>query len=273
MVRAELNLAIDWAAREGWNPGLHDVDSFYAADPDGFLIGLLGDEPVATISVVKYGSSFGFLGFYIVRPKYRGMGYGLQIWNAGLKYLNGRNIGLDGVVDQQENYKKSGFRLAYRNIRYEGIGDDNKHASERIVELSALPFEMIEIYDREFFPDTRSSFLKSWIKQANGRALGIVQDGELCAYGVIRKCRIGFKIGPLFADTSKLAEELLLALISELKPGEPFYLDVPEVNREAVALAQNNNMKVVFETARMYTGEVPDLPFDRLFGVTSFELG
>jgi len=32
-------------------------------------------------------------------------------------------------------------------------------------------------------------------------------------------------------------------------------------------------MHPVFETARMYTGAIPELPMDRLFGVTSFELG
>ena len=31
-----------------------------------------------------------------------------------------RVIGLDGVVAQQENYRKSGFELAYANIRYGG---------------------------------------------------------------------------------------------------------------------------------------------------------
>jgi hypothetical protein len=32
-------------------------------------------------------------------------------------------------------------------------------------------------------------------------------------------------------------------------------------------------MTVVFETARMYTGEAPRLPLDGIFGVTTFELG
>ena len=46
MGRSDLNMALCWAAREGWNPGLHDADCFYAADPDGFLIGLLDDERI-----------------------------------------------------------------------------------------------------------------------------------------------------------------------------------------------------------------------------------
>lgn len=82
MTRQEVDIAIDWAAKEGWNPGLYDAHCFYTADPNGFLVGLLGDEPIATISVIKYGDSFGFLGFYIVKLTYRGNGYGIQIWNA-----------------------------------------------------------------------------------------------------------------------------------------------------------------------------------------------
>jgi len=96
------------------------AECYFTVDPQGFLIGQLDDDPVATISMVKYGQFFGFLGFYIVKPECRGKGYGMAIWQAGMHYLKGCNIGLDGVVDQQENYKKSGFKLAYRNIRYQG---------------------------------------------------------------------------------------------------------------------------------------------------------
>ena len=70
--------------------------------------------------MVKYGQGFGFLGFYIARPEIRGKGYGIRVWRAGMARLQGRNVGLDGVVAQQDNYRKSGFRLAWNNIRHEG---------------------------------------------------------------------------------------------------------------------------------------------------------
>ena len=38
MRRDEVELAIELAAREGWNPGLHDARCFFEADPEGFLI-------------------------------------------------------------------------------------------------------------------------------------------------------------------------------------------------------------------------------------------
>jgi hypothetical protein len=273
MSRNEIDLAIDWAASEGWNPGLYDADCFYAADPEGFLIGEFNQEPVATISAVKYGETFGFLGFYIVKPAYRGQGYGIQIWKDALKRLSGRNVGLDGVLAQQGNYIKSGFKFAHRNIRYEGASGGIPSENSKIVNLSQVPFSVIEKFDRPFVPDSRSEFLQSWLHQPENAVLGIMQNEKLSGYGMIRPCRAGYKIGPLLADNPELAESLFVALKSKVVPGKPVYLDVPETNRSAVALAERQNMKLVFETARMYTGVFPELPMDRLFGITSFELG
>jgi len=273
MTLEEVRMATDWAAAEGWNPGVNDADCFYAADPNGFLVGLLGDEPIATLSVVKYGDSFGFLGFYIVKPEYRGKGYGIQIWNAGLAYLKGRTIGLDGVLAQQDNYRKSGFTLAYRNIRYQGTGGGVFPADSGIVQLSSLPFDEICAYDQPFFPDNRMTFLRCWLNQLQGTALGIVRNRKLVGYGVVRMCRAGYKIGPLFADSLQFAESLFLALKAQTPNDVPIFLDTPAVNPATADLAKRHNMSVTFETARMYTGKCPKLPLSRLFGVTTFELG
>jgi len=192
MTRPEIDLAVEWAAAEGWNPGLHDAGSFHAADPEGFLVGLLDGEPVATISGVRYGQDFGFIGFYIVKPTYRGQGYGLHIWNAAMQRLAGRTVGLDGVVAQQDNYRKSGFALAWNNARYEGVGGGARSADDAIVPLATVPFEALDAYDQAFFPDDRRAFLRAWIGQPGAAALGLVQDGRLAGYGVLRPCRSGF---------------------------------------------------------------------------------
>ena len=284
MTREELAVAVEWAAAEGWNPGLHDVDCFYAADPEGFLMGFLDDEPIASISVVKYSDTFGFLGFYIVKPEFRGQGYGMQIWQAALGYLERCNIGLDGVVEQQENYVKSGFQLAHRNIRYEAIGTSDGESARDLmtiespdnvdlVSLSSVPVEDIVAYDERIFLSRRSAFLNCWMSAPQHVALGLIREGALVGYGVLRPCQQGYKIGPLFADTSQLAEALFSALKSRVDHGIPFYLDVPSVNVAAVDLAKKYHMTSVFETARMYTHKPPELPLNKIFGITTFELG
>jgi GNAT superfamily N-acetyltransferase len=269
----EVALAAEWAAREGWNPGLHDAGVFHATDPSGFHVGLLDGEPVATISAVKYGAAFAFVGFYIVAPDRRGRGYGLQLWNHALATVRDRNVGLDGVVEQQPNYRKSGFSLVYRNVRYQGTCAADRVDARGIVPLSSLPFDPIRRYDRPFFPAERDAFLRGWIAQPGYAGRAVVRDGAIGGYGVIRPCRNGFKIGPLFADEPADAERLFDALCAQATPGAAVFLDIPEVNPDALALVQRRGMTAAFETARMYTGGFPDLPFARMYGVTTFELG
>ncbi len=82
------------------------------ADPN-----LVGDPPVGCISAVSYGGAFGFIGLYIVVPEHRRNGYGIALWRSAMARLAGSNVGLDGVPAQQDNYRRSGFRLAYGNAR------------------------------------------------------------------------------------------------------------------------------------------------------------
>jgi ribosomal protein S18 acetylase RimI-like enzyme len=273
MARHEVDLAISWANAEGWNPGIHDAETFYRTDPHGFFIGVLDGKPVSSISAVAYGELYGFLGFYIVQPPFRGRGLGIEIWNEGMEYLKGRNIGLDGVLEQQRLYERSGFKPCYRSVRYQGAGIGLDSTTEGINSLSEVPIELLMAYDDRFFPVPRHVFLESWIRQPGVIALGALKGGELMGYGVARRCYIGYKIGPLFADHEKAAEGLLRALCGHVSEGVPVFLDVPQANSAAIDLAKRHHMHPVFETVRMYSGKEPGLPMEGIFGVTSFELG
>jgi GNAT superfamily N-acetyltransferase len=268
----EMALASDWAAAEGWNPGLADAACFATIDSDGFLIGELDGAPAATISCVNYDDCFAFLGFYIVRADLRGRGLGLRIWNAAIAHAGRRVIGLDGVVAQQENYRKSGFQLAYANVRYGGIVAAPAVQQPDIVALRDVPLAMIEASDAAVFPAPRAAFLRAWIGTPGHIGCALMRDGALAGWGVIRPCGRGRKIGPLVADDRAAAEAVLSALLTKAGGGEIF-LDVSAVNRDAVALAESFGLAPVFETARMYTGPIGPLALERVFGVTTFELG
>jgi GNAT superfamily N-acetyltransferase len=274
MGRADLDRALDWAAAEGWNPGFDDARVFQAADPLGFFLGWRESEPAAAISVVSYDPAFAFLGLYLVRPEYRGRGFGLKLWQEALARRPAKLVGLDGVVTQQANYARSGFRLAYRNIRYGGPAPSSAGADTGVILRPArtLPFDRIAAYDRRCFPAPRAAFLSLWLSPLAGAAIAAERDGEIAGFGAIRACQMGYKIGPLFADDAAIADEIFLALAARAG-GETLYLDVPEPNAEAMRLAERHALKPVFETARMYTGDAPDIDIARVFGVTTFELG
>lgn len=272
MKKEELQIAIDWARQEGWNPGLNDADCFYRADPEGFFIGLIDDEPIATGSAIVYDDAFAFCGLYIVKPDYRKQGYGIRLTHERLNYTGNRLTGIDGVVANVAIYRRIGYRSAHKNIRYESTTLFKGGASPpEIIPLNTLSFEEIETFDRRYFPAVRSKFLRNWIAQPESHALGYVNKG-LNGYGVIRKCIQGYKIGPLFAESFEIGCKLFEALCSKIKDG-PIYLDIPEPNRSALDLVERYCMQPTFEVMRMYRNGIPDIDLNGIYGITTYELG
>jgi len=276
MTRTELDTLVEWAANEGWNPGRNDALIFWETDPEAFIAAEVGGELIGGGAIVSYGGRFGFMGLFIIRPDHRSQGLGRRLWFYRRDRLIARLqapvvIGLDGVFGMQGFYAQGGFVLCNRDLRFEGVGAPATPA-DMLVDLGAVPFAEVSRYDAAHFPAPRERFLMAWITQPGGRALGAVQEGALRGYGVIRPCRKGFKIGPLFAADGETAEALFRGL-GDFVPGEPILLDVPENNPQAMGLARRHGLREVFGCARMYYGPPPVLPAAEIFGVTTFELG
>lgn len=281
MTRTEVDELVNWAEREGWNPGLHDAELFWATDPEAYIAAELDGEMIGGGAITSYNGDFGFMGFFIIRPEYRGRGLGSQLWHARRDRLlsrltPGASIGMDGVFEMQDFYAKGGFVFSHRDLRFTvdvPLGIASSPDDEReIVSLADIPFDQLLDYDRHCFPAARADSLKAWIAQADSLAVACLQSGKLCGYGVVRRCVNGCKIGPLFADDSESAEALFRQLAG-FAAGGPVFLDTPENNPAAIKLARHHHMTEVFGCARMYLGTPPNIAHDRVYGVTTFELG
>lgn len=274
MRRDEVALAIDFAALEGWNPGLHDAACFHAADPDGFLLAEDDGKAAGCIAAVSYPGGFGFIGLFIVAPPWRGQGVGRMLWDAGMARLAGHVVGLDGVPAQQAYYRRKGFETAWRNARFAGSA---RRAVEprpaQIVPLSHVAFPALCADDLRVFPAPREAFLRCWTAMPDSSALAWMDQGRLAGWGVVRRCREGHKIGPLVADDARIASALYGALCGEVPAGDAVFVDVPVSHADALALARAQGLRNVFETARMYAGPAPACELERVYGITSFELG
>lgn len=281
MTRSDVDELVAWASREGWNPGLHDAEVFWATDPEAFIAADVDGEMIGGGAITSYDGEFGFMGFFIVRPEYRGRGFGNMLWQARRERLlarlrPGATIGMDGVFAMQAYYAKGGFAFSHRDMRFRAEAPDRpappSDDDEDIVPLATVPFGDILEYDRACFPASRPRFLNEWISQPDARALGCVRNGGLSGYGVVRRCREGCKVGPLFADDAQVARALY-GHLSRFAAGGPLFLDTPENNPAAIELARQQGMVEVFGCARMYLGPAPVLAHERVFGVTTFELG
>lgn len=274
LTRGEFDIAVEWARAEGWNPGIHDAKCFYAMDPEGFCGGFLDGEMIASISGVRYGDTYSFLGFYIVKKEFRGKGYGMKLFEHIYKFLGKRNKGGDGVLENLNLYERVGLKLDHYNARYKGYGTGTKYCGEGIISAQEIPFEQLLNYDTKVFGFDREPFLKCWINQPESSSFCAMKGGLIVGWGAIRKCFTGYKIGPLFANDKKIADELYLTLAGQVGKKDEVFLDTPEINNGAVAIAEKYKMEKVFATGRIYTdGRPPSIKLEKWFGVTSFELG
>ncbi|MDP5217844.1 GNAT family N-acetyltransferase [Ruegeria sp. 2205SS24-7] len=280
MTPEQVQTAVDWAAGEGWNPGHHDATCFRSSDPDGFLGGFLNGEMIASASSVNYDDAFSFLGFYIVRPEFRGSGYGLQVAEAVKARCEDRNMGMDGVVEQQDNYRKFGFKLAYDNYRFSGtvsgiLSKLGHQDSEGILPLASVS-EDLRAYDRMMFPSARDVFLNDWLSAPSHISRVCLENGQIKGYATLRPCHTGYKVGPLFADDPDIARALLASLLRAVPKehqDQDVFIDMPRPNTSAFALVDQLGLDKVFETGRMYSSHAPDIDLNRIYGITSYELG
>ncbi|MDP7149970.1 MAG: N-acetyltransferase [Paracoccaceae bacterium] len=267
----DLREVLGWAADEGWNPGVADAEAFHASDPSGFFLARIDGKAVAAISVVNHDAGHAFLGLYICRPDWRGLGIGLKTWAHGLAHAGQRSVGLDGVPDQEANYRKSGFVRVGQSLRYVGRWEPAQSAAVRALRAEDAPVLMA--MDARAGGFARPQFLSGWLAPVPGlRETRVLErGGAVTGFATWRACGEGTKIGPVIAPDTASALELI-ADIAALRPEGPLIVDLPEANTVLRLELEAAGFDVPFTTARMYRGTVPEFGAT-LQAIATMELG
>lgn len=276
LLPADVKTLLQFASTEGWSPGVYDMALYHKIDPQGLTGIYLDDELIGTSAVFRYNPWFAFFGMYIVRPEYREQGFGIEMTRYRLHLAGYRNIGLDGVPEKVDTYRRVGFRDAHLNQRFSisAASAAGVEEPEGLVDLKSLPLSAILAFERNhrLFPGPRKTFLQHWLrfKKFIGRA--VITDGELQGYMLLRPCADGMRVGPFLATSTETARTLLHSILHHSK-GQKVLIDSPVTNPDASALLSEFNGKVVFETIRMYRGYQPDLQHCAIYGLTALEAG
>lgn len=292
MVESDLPLVTEWARQEGFCPGLGDAGVYRHTDGAGLWVGCLGEEPVGCIAGIRYDERYGFIGLFLVRPAFRGRGYGVALWRQALAHLDGvACIGLEAAPERLIDYGQWGFEAAYDTLRWRlpfacrprcsGGQLPPGYGVVAAVQLGADAgsHELVLSYDARHEATPRPHFLGEWLRQGSG-TVELVRDELGCCrgFGRIRPCllpddtgALGWRLGPLLADAPLLAGALLDRLCSE-RTG-PVLIDAPEANPRAHRLLEHRGFQIAGRTVRMYRGTPPELPLQDIYGLACLELG
>lgn len=270
---SEFALANEWAVNEGWNPGPHDAQVFHEADPGSLITVEVDQCPVGVISAARMTPDFGYMGFFVLSPKYRQSVHGWRLIHAGFERLENLTIGGDGVLSHLRSYAHFGLLPQYLTVSHQGLAPvQPTRWSFGVERASGTPLGELAAYDAAGFGVPRTAFLREWLALPHSRALVFKREGRVCGLGVARRCHQGVRIGPLQADDPEAAEALFDALVG-LAPGEPISIDCPETNPEAGKLARRKGLIAGSATARLYRGTPPVTVPSQVYGLMSFALG
>lgn len=256
---ADLPWMLEQLIREEWNPNPNDLIAYSRVDPQGYLIGWLGGERVGCVATLVYDSTFAFVGLYIVIPPLRGRGYGKQLFQAALRRAraSSTHVYIEGMSDLQGMYGKMGFTTQYITHRLRLVSpgpagpSSTDGGSDVIAELSSSDLADVIAYDSTCFPPRREGFLTAWLSSCHAVVAREPVSGAVRGYGAIRKAVEGYRVGPLYADNTILAQRLLQALVCGYVPtGTGVSLDVPDYNLPGF-LEPFGEVSTVFKTARM----------------------
>ena len=272
-----------WARQEGFAPGLGDVAIYRHTDRQGIWVGWLGNERIGCITGVRYNAAYGFIGLYLVRPPWRGRGYGLQLWRHALEHLQDLAcIGVEAAPDRADDYASWGFQPASATVRWQAISDGEPAASPepggpwQLLEGAAIPPNAVQWFDAQREPSPRPHFLAQWLNHRAGTVLALVDtQGNCHGFGRIRPCLLhrgeGWRIGPLMAETPEAAVQLLQGLL--LRHAGVVLIDAPAANAQAAAVLEGQGFSPISETLRMYRGAAPAVSLQDVYGLACLELG
>jgi ribosomal-protein-alanine N-acetyltransferase len=280
----QIPIVTDWSRREGFAPGLGDIEIYRQTDRQGLWIAWLDQEPIGCIAGVRYNLDYGFIGLYLVVPHQRGLGYGKQLWKHALNHLADLTcIGLEAAPARILDYSGWGFESSSMTTRWscfnKGELDDlwgGLPPGLQVVEGSDVPSEAVQLYDAQREPSPRPHFLADWLGHQSGQVLALLDGNGNChGFGRIRPCLLqegeGWRIGPLLADSPGLAAYLIRKL-QQRHPGA-LLIDTPGFNSAAKELMLTLGFRAESETMRMYRGELSEVDLTDVFALACLELG
>ncbi|CAO2655679.1 Nn.00g044820.m01.CDS01 [Neocucurbitaria sp. VM-36] len=210
----------------GWNRAKADAQTHFQVAQNGknwlLLIPQETHKPEGCVIALSYPNHTGWVAFFIINAAFRGRGLGRQLWNEmdAVFHVNGTTvIGLDGVEEQVETYKRRGFEDCARiplmvrdslKLKPLGVQLDLTEAAE-LQDLRDVDPKQLAQLDLEHTGLDRSAYWSphALLSRRGAFGLAIVSNSQVTGFVFVRRCEHGHRVGPLYAETYAQAKQLL----------------------------------------------------------------
>lgn len=269
-----------------------EIRSWLDVDPHGLFIAVNADdgEIVGCCCGIALSTDHGYIGMYVVRQKYRGVGLGRILWNAATARLGNRNVSLSSGDKMLSFYRdKAGFSVATEWTVDLYSATSVRIPTERLIHAMPEPFifgidplgplvKCVLNYDASIHRYDRSAIVKATVSEAGTLTLMSVRetnnDCRTTGYACMKKSMQGhWLIAPVYADDYESAYTLIYGLLdslSECQRQEGVVAKLISSNCEASKVFLQFGMKKSsYQLKRLFTKEVFDIPENHIFALQS----
>ena len=258
----------------GWNQTETDWRRLLDLEPMGCFVACEDDLVLGTVTALRYGQSFGWIGMLLTDPESRSKGIGTQLLRHAITYLESQGLEtlrLDGTPMGYDIYSRHGFVDEYEIRRWEGVS--TARSSKGLPPLRESTLSPVCEWDRHIFGADRSRLIASLWKENPSCSAVAVSSGEVAGYALWRPGARAFYLGPATAATGELSAVLLREVLSRV-PDERIFVDVCTKNPWGLQLLRPLGFRYQRSLVRMYRGphHCPGRP-ELIWAIAGPELG
>lgn len=255
MTALDIPLGMRLKSQSGWNQLEADWFRLIDMQPDGCFVAECDGTPAGTVATCLFGD-IAWIAMMLVDESLRGRGIGRALMQHSLDFLDCRlirSVRLDATPLGRPLYEKLGFFGQFELARHEGVPHAVQSGGSPQIAVESQLEQIIALDSR--FTSTDRRKLLSRLFAERPHEMRIVQSGnELAGYLTTRPGSRAVLIGPCVADPA-VGEVLLRDACGRLQ-GRYVYIDIPEDNAPAAAMAVSNGLKVQRHLLRMCRGEI-----------------
>lgn len=241
----------------GWNQLSRDWELFLKFSPHDCRVATneLG-KVVGTVTTMRYQNNFSWIGMVLVDPAMQRLGIGMQLMHSALQILkDDETIKLDATPAGREVYLKMNFVDEYRISRMRM--DDTKY--DKLTATSARPINAVDIpniikFDRQVFGADRAPVLEWMLTGAPQYCFVVKEKDRICGYCFGRHGHNYNQIGPVIAEDTETAQQLLSAALRH-RSDKTTIIDILHHTPEWTNWISSLGFAEVRLLTRMYRGE------------------
>lgn len=247
----DLGACLNLSQPAGWNQTEGDWRRALELQPDGCFAAVQDGVVIGTCTVCAFGP-VAWVAMMLVDPAHRSRGIGRALMEHALAFLDAlkvRSVRLDATPMGQPLYEKLGFVSQFRLARYAGtLPPDDSPPSPDVMPVSAERWEELAAMDEHVTRTDRRKLLRYLFNKQPGEVRFVEGRGWMTC----RQGAVAVQFGPCEGE----AGDLLLSDAFRRYAGRHVYIDIPEMNAAARALAEERGLTIQRHLQRMTRGEL-----------------